>query len=539
MSGISRDGILARLTNTPIRREVWVVALIAVVVCVVHGLRLGQDTNWDQRNYHYYGVYALLHGRLALDVAAAQMQSWFNPAGSLLPYFLITQTSPRLATAALSALSALPLVTVFGLAVVSLGREARRRRSLRLAVGLLACVGAFKAPMFLSEIGTTFNDNASAGLVLAALLVLLADRFSRRAYVLAGVLLGVVVGLKLTNAFYVIGWVAAIMAVERRRFLVPLVLAGGAAVLTYLPVGGLWNAYLWKQFGNPLFPIYNNIFQSPLYPPSAMQDERFKPKGLGEALSYFWQWPAGMHPTSELYFVDLRFTLVPIVLLLALAVVAFRREASQARGAGSAEALFDPRAVILLPTFFVVSFTLWLFMFGIQRYVVALEQLAPLVLMLLLSVIMRRHVLLLLCSALMVVAIARVNVSPDWGRVPFGDDWYEVRLPDEIGQENTLFVMLSGGPIAYVIPFFPASDTFVRIEGNLPVEPGSGLGGIVRAKLDAHAGPLRTLAPDDHPAERSADTLASYGLRADPQDCVPILTRMGRLLSCTLVRTGG
>lgn len=527
------------LRTTTIRREIRIVALIALTVCIVHGLRLGQDTNWDQRNYHYYAVHALLEGRLTQDVGPAQSQTWLNPAGSLLAYALMAHASPRVATAVLSALSAVPLVMVFALSVFSLAAPARRQWGLRLAVGVMACVGAFTAPMFLSEIGTTFNDTISSALVLAALAVLLADGFSRRAYVWAGVFLGIAVGLKLTNGFYAVGWAAAVIAVERRRFLRPLVLGAGTALLAYVPVGGLWNVYLWQQFGNPLFPIYNHIFRSPFYRLDAMQDERFRPKGFVEALGYFWQWPAGGHPTSELFFVDIRFTLVPLLLALALVAWGLRRRFPAAGPAAAAPALFDPRARRLLVTFFLASFALWLFVFAIQRYAMALEMLAPLVLMLLLSLALRRRALVLALSAVLMVAIARTTVSPGWGRVPFTADWFEVKLPDELKRGDALFVMLSDEPTAYVIPALPASDVFVRIEGNMPIPPDTGLGQVIAGKLAAHRGDLWTLAPAGYALAGSAAALAAYGLRAAPQDCLVIATKMGDLESCRLARAGG
>jgi hypothetical protein len=36
---------------------------------------LGQDGNWDIRNYHLYIGWAALHGRLGIDLAAASIQS--------------------------------------------------------------------------------------------------------------------------------------------------------------------------------------------------------------------------------------------------------------------------------------------------------------------------------------------------------------------------------------------------------------------------------------------------------------------------------
>ena len=52
-------------------------------------LALGQDSGHDLRNYHWYNPWALLNGRLSIDLAPAQLQTYFNPSLDLLYYGLI------------------------------------------------------------------------------------------------------------------------------------------------------------------------------------------------------------------------------------------------------------------------------------------------------------------------------------------------------------------------------------------------------------------------------------------------------------------
>ena len=49
---------------------------------------LGQDNNYDLRNYHLYNAWALLAGRFNKDVFVAGIQTYFNPLLDL-PYYLI------------------------------------------------------------------------------------------------------------------------------------------------------------------------------------------------------------------------------------------------------------------------------------------------------------------------------------------------------------------------------------------------------------------------------------------------------------------
>jgi putative flippase GtrA len=65
------------------------VAFPAVVAFGVLSVVLGQDANWDFANYHLYNAYAVIHGRLLTDFAAAGLQTYFNPLLDV-PYYLMT-----------------------------------------------------------------------------------------------------------------------------------------------------------------------------------------------------------------------------------------------------------------------------------------------------------------------------------------------------------------------------------------------------------------------------------------------------------------
>ena len=67
---------------------------------------------------------------------------------------------------------------------------------------LIAAVG----PMTLSEVGTSFSDILTALPILAGCILILSANEARYGrYVLAGLLIGAAVGLKLTNVVYALG----------------------------------------------------------------------------------------------------------------------------------------------------------------------------------------------------------------------------------------------------------------------------------------------------------------------------------------------
>ena len=513
--------------------EIAAVCLLTMLTAGAYALSKKQDVNWDQLNYHIYSIYALLHDRARLDVIPSQQQTWTNPLGNALQYLLVMNLPPRIVTVLLAALASTSVILNYFLAKRMLNENDGASREFRLVVCTIAAVGAFFSPMFLSEVGTTFNDYIGGAIILLALWFLLRRRFSPRAYLVAGALLGVAAGIKLTNAYFVIGWVAAVVAAEKSRALRPLALSGAGAVAAYVPIGGIWNFYVYKLFGNPLFPLYNHIFKSDAYAHSLMLDERFKPKSIATALQYFPKWVLGEHTTTEILFKDARFMIALLLLALAFPRVI---ELIFARRDRDAALIFTPKCSLFVLVFAVVSFVAWLAIFGIERYALLLEQLTPLVILVLLSLLCGGRRVFVQAAVMSLVLVLATTQPPNWGRAPFTKDWYALATPAPLLQEGTMFVMLSDEATAYVIPYLLASDSFIRIEGNMPLDPGVGLGKVALTRIGAHQGTIRTLAPADYPLEQSKQRLASFGLAAHEDDCLSIATKVGKLRSCRLAR---
>ena len=62
--------------------------LICLAIGATASVLMGQDANWDLRNYHLYNPFALLHGRLWRDLMPAGPQSYFNPLLDV-PYYVL------------------------------------------------------------------------------------------------------------------------------------------------------------------------------------------------------------------------------------------------------------------------------------------------------------------------------------------------------------------------------------------------------------------------------------------------------------------
>jgi hypothetical protein len=445
---------------------VGVVALGAVAVA------LGQDTNWDLRNYHLYNGYAALNGRLGHDIAPAQLQTYFNPTLYVPTYLLLTHVPPRVAAFVLGAIQGVNFWLIYLIARVVLSNfRGAARTGIALACAALGVFGAIG----ISELGTTFHDLTTSTFVLGAVLWFLGMRvedapYSWRALVRsvlpAGVILGAGVGLKYTLATYAVGFVAAVALTGNgwKRRSGELVASGTGMSLGILMTAGHWLYRLQRTFGSPLFPFYNAIFKSPYFDEQNFADDRFVPRTLAAALAMPFRFTVPTYFSMSLLFRDLRFAVVEALMVAAVIAWAVRRfigrsRAREQRGIGR-------DAGDWLVVFFLVSYVLWVKQFSMYRYVATLEQLAPVVIVVLAGKVLRAERLVVGAVAALFAVIAGTVIAPDWGRLPWGARFLRIAVPPIARPDRSTVVITSSAPLAYLIPSFPPETRFVRIEGN-------------------------------------------------------------------------
>lgn len=426
-------------------------------------LLLGQDDNWDLRNYHLYNPYALLNGRVGADMA--QWQSYFNPALDLLYYGLLQALPAPLVGFVMGWLHGLNFVLVLAIARLLLAPGRARPRL------LLALAGTLGAG-FLSELGNSMGDNTVALLVLGALYLVLArwERLQRGGAgalgvaLLAGLVLGAGAGLKLTNAVYAVALCLTLLLVGagwRRRL--GLACAHGAGVLAGLAAtAGFWWWKMWLVYGNPLYPQFNAIFRSPLAQQGGVADTNYLPRGLGEALLWPFIFTRDVHRVSELTF---RQILWPLVYLL---FITYALVWLAARPRVRARAVPDQRASALL-LFFALAYLLWLELFGIYRYLVPLELLAPLVVWLLLHRMLTAPRARLLATWSLSLAALWVFPFSTWGHSPWGGAAFSVSDPgiDHPGA-SVVYIAHGDPPMGWLTRFLPGELVFISVGAGFP-----------------------------------------------------------------------
>ncbi|MEA2863761.1 MAG: hypothetical protein QOC84_1717 [Bradyrhizobium sp.] len=225
---------------------------------------------------------------------------------------------------------------------------------------------AASGPMTLSEVGTSFSDILTALPVLAGFTLALRER-----HLLAGLLLGAAVGLKLTNIVYALGAAAAVLVAQRPlRPTISLALGGAIGGVA---TGGAWSLMLWHETGNPVFPLFNGIFRSGELWPVSILDTQFLPRNLWDALAYPIYWMLGDNRGSEYPFRDARFAVAMALFLLCIGKGLTKRTPIFTRG--------DAQLFVLVG----LSYGAWLALFSIQRYAIVLElTCGPLIVLLLL-----------------------------------------------------------------------------------------------------------------------------------------------------------
>jgi hypothetical protein len=375
--------------------------------------------------------------------------------------------------------------------------------------------------------------------VLASLLcvtegVTRADDNRTRRFFLGGLCLGAVCGLKLTHLIFALGMSAALVVLWpffrfRLAALVSFALGG---IVGFVSVGGYWATKLWIAFRNPMFPFFNGLFGSPWYESVSFTDVRFLPTSFPHAMvTYPFAWMVGMFPTSELPFREPRFAFVAALLPLAVVVALLRSKRAPADGH---EAVTQSQDFWLLVLFFVFSFAIWLKQFGIQRYALPLELLTGLIVFISLERVLgyKREVMAVL--GIMAVFAILWTRPPDWERMPYGDKWFGVEPVQS--PAPTLYVMMSGRPMAYIVPYFPPEDRYIRLGGNMPLEPGTLLGKRALEIIRQHTGPIRTLTLDPIEEPERA-RLERFGLTSAKDSCTTFHSRMDTFLTCSVTRT--
>ena len=507
----STDSGLVRPTLAHRHFVTAAVILGSMLVGAAYTWFAGEDINWDWQNYHEYGAFALLNGRIDQDVAPGGFQTFLNPLPYVPAYLLRHLVGAPFWGVILGAIHGLNLALIYWFSRIVL-RGSANGWTLAAAV-VIAAFG----PMTLSEVGTSFADILTMLPVIAGVgLTLSAGTRQHARIIFAGVLIGAAAGLKLTNMVFFVGAAISLLYAARPVMAIGCFALGGA--IGAIGTGGSWAFTLWQQFGSPVFPFYNTIFRSPEAALESFADMRFMPHSLWEAFAYPFYWAIGDHRSSEWAFRDPRFAVAFVLLAASVGIGLLTRLR-----------MFTRRDKQFL-LFFMVAYIVWLLEFSIHRYALALELLcAPLIVLLFLrlSGALRgkpfappSNALTQIATAGLAIAIALWSQPADWSRRPWSDP-YQPQIPQELASPATY--LLIEKPLGYILPLLGSRSRAYQLSDILlPIVPGGSLDHRIRDGL-AHPLPGGVWAMHRRGSPLRQCLLDDYGLQIDASRACAII----------------
>jgi len=511
--------------------------LSAVVVAwALLVIGLGKDMSWDFRNYHWYVPYAFLNGRMGFDVSVAHQATYYNPFLDIPFYLLASHTHSWFALGVMGAVQGLNIVPVYVIARAVLNLP---EKILVAAILSLFCV---TGSLNIGLIGATYYDNVMSVLVLSGLASVVLNRELLRAGTIAsialvsglvGLVVGSAVGLKLPEAPFALGIAAALFVIPgspaRRITRLLACAAGGIAGVALF--AGYWILKMYHDTGNPLFPYFNQYFRSPLALHASYRDIRFVPHRLTKRLLFPILFSLDWHVADDLPFQDIRIGTAYVLGIATAPFALFKR---------SRDPIVDPGAAAILFAFGAVSYLAWLLMFGIYRYIITLEILAPL---LIVSAVglwpVTRYARLVTLGVLAVLVLTTTRYD-FLDHAPLGDPYIQADIPAIRDPNHSLVLMTGEAPMGFMVPLLPHRVPVLRIDGwMIQPEDGSRLTAETRARVTAFKGDLFVIT-DEYEVGRAGAALADYGLGMRWTECEVFTSNLGgQYRFCPLKRIPG
>ena len=516
----------------------WTVYAACTGLALLTSYFLGKDMGWDTLDYHLYAGFSALHDRFGQDYFAAGSQSYFNPY-AYAPFYLLAMSGlPALAVASMLAVVQSGILWLtYEIAAEVMPAE---REPVRLALMLCAVALAFANPILINELGSSYADITTAEIVLGGWLLLV--RALRRPGIApilwGGALLGIASALKLTNSVHALSAAVVLLFVPvgwrtKLRHAAAFGMALGAG---FVLVSAPWSLQLERHFGNPLFPLLNDVFRSPQYPIAKMLDYRFVPDSLAEAL---WRPFAIGVPRfdvdNELQSPDLRYAVLLVAVILLLLRHGWRRLRRSRVEKVPSDSVPSTRALAALGSGLLVDWILWLTASGNGRYFIAMACIAAVLVVAMVARLFAAPAKLrnYLLAAILGAQLLQLCFGADYRNyIPWaGGRWFDVKMPAEMARQPGLYLSYGMQTNSFIVPFLARRSGFVNIAGDYPLAPAGANGAAVESLIRRYAPHLWLVVPeswprgDPHPVVGlgpANDALVAFRMRAHAGDCSTI-----------------
>jgi hypothetical protein len=521
--------------TVPYRAHIYFVCVVMALAC---NYVLGKDMAWDTLNYHLYLGFSAVNNRFDQDYFAAGTLSYLNPYAYAPFYLMVRAGLPALAIcSAFAAVHSIILWLVFELGVaVCPSRDGQKR----MVSGMCAAVLAFMNPILMQQIGSCFADITTAELALGGWLLLAgAVQFPRASRVIfAGLLLGAASALKLSNALSAIAVLTMLvfLPLSWRGRIKQAVLYGISLATGFLVVAAPWSYRLEKLFGNPMFPMFNNVFQSPEFTTESGTANRFIPDSLGDAL---WRPFAMVNPEQmvheELSSPDLRYAILVVLVGLVILRWVWSRYGFASKPTITPPMTGSTRVLAALGFGLSVNWILWLRISGNSRYVLTMACIAAAVVIGMLFRLFdsRPKIRVYILASIFVTQAIQLYMGTEyrWNGVPWGGPWFDLAISEKLKTEPNLYLTLGTQSNSFLAPFLARGSGFVNLVGGYTLDPASANGVRVKAMIHKFSPHVKVIFLTRKPLEGDAPinlvsqldgALQMFGLRADMHACSTI-----------------
>lgn len=353
-----------------------------LLLCVIslgfgfYSVYLGIDSENDSYNYHFYNGFAFINNRTFVDMAPAGLHSYFNPFLDVLVYLGITNLPQKIYSFLLGSIQGFNILPVYFIAKKIFSQFAINR--ILILITSFICL---LQSLFLTQLGVSMHDSLTSLFILISfsLFIYYYTYNITLGFYIPSLILGAIVGLKLTSAIYGLSFafLIGIYAVNRKQYML-LVYSGLCMLAGFLLTNGWWMYQLWSHFENPFYPYFNNVFKSPLAVTNSeayIDKYFFRQKGLqhlfypiffsnepGLASGYF-GWP--LHS----FYREVVAYLLTILVLISMLSKKWRARRES----------YLNETIYLLFIFCFVGYVIWYLKFGVMRYLMPTLLLCPII----------------------------------------------------------------------------------------------------------------------------------------------------------------
>ena len=497
---------------------------------IFYGYFLGDDIGPDLQNHHFYRGFLGLHSdHLPYDILPAGVESYLTPYYHSFLYILRSSLTPKLLNAFLSFIHSFNFILLFLLSnkVLNFYKIPHKNK-----VSVLITLIGITNPFFLTMVGASWEDNFLPILILLALFFLinifltdsdkkinLNKKYFFKNLFMPGILFGIALGFKLTIICFVIGAFLGLFlllfdkSVSIISFFKSVFIFSTAVLIGFILINGNWMYKLYYYFDNPVFPFFNDIFQSKkIIHIFTNQPAWAAAKNISDYFVMPVNWARGIPNNSEWPFRDYSYVILYFSFFLWL--IKSRNFFIYPNKINFAKSITNNKIFIFFIIFFVFSYYIWLMRFGALRYFVPGSFMIGILIFFFLYKAKFSINLIILFLLIFLSVNLKFQKMPPFGRLDWKNAWFEnVQINDILTSKPYIFFTPG---ISLLFPLLNEKSIYYQFNR---IDKQDEFFSKIQSSVNNPTFPLRTLS--SWPWLKEYDLqLEQYGIKRDFTNCV-------------------